>query len=122
MVADEPATTRCLRHLGQVHRTDSHQETNTKATDESSTLEHSKRIGASLKSTTEHRQECAKLNIRATPQVVAGPHQEETTNSTSSTEQTIGSRLCRSGGSFIAWFTLRRKVEVGEPARLTDGT
>lgn len=41
MVADEPTSTEGTRHLGEVHGADGDQDTDSKAADEATTLEHS---------------------------------------------------------------------------------
>lgn len=136
VVANEPATLKGTRHFGQIHRADSYQNANSKAADKPSRLEHStesalapgerigdvlERVRSALESAPKHREESAELDVPLPPKELARPHNKQSPDSTSGTEDTIRSGDGRRGDIFIAGtLGVGREVEIRVPPWLTD--
>lgn len=93
MVTNKPTAMKGTRHLGQIHRTDRYQNTNSKPTDKPSGMEHPtesvkppaqnqevdlrKRVCTALKSASKHGEESSELDVHLATKVLARPHDEQ---------------------------------------------
>jgi hypothetical protein len=78
-------------------------------------------LSSALKHTTNNSQCTSKLYTPQTPIVIACPHEDQTSDSTTGREEAICSRNRWSGYSIVARFAILRKVEELVPAWLADG-
>jgi hypothetical protein len=75
---------------------------------------------ASLERSSQNTEKRAQLDIDLAPEVVARPHNEQTTHGSSSTENAIGRGDGRSRNRSISGFSFLGEMEVRIPARLAD--
>ena len=79
------------------------------------------RVGTSLQSTAKHREESTKLDVELAAEEVAGPHHEQGSHGSSSTEHSVGRRDDGCGNRRISGLAFSGQIEVGIPSWLTDG-